>query len=469
MGEIKMIDFHSDFIKDLSGLLAIPSLKDTTEVSESKPFGKAVNDALLYMLNLGEKAGFRTINHNGYYGYIEYGPEEAEDYIAVLCHVDVVPATGTWSSDPFTPTIVGDKIVARGASDDKGPTMAAFYALKQLKESETSPTHRIRLIIGTDEESGMRCMQKYVETEPPALFGFAPDARFPVIHAEKGQISLTLKIEDTTDTSSNFTLLSFVSGERGNMVPDHCVCTFRGCEMNRWIDVIQQEANLLSIPYTLSNEDDVWTLTVTGKSAHGAEPFKGENAAFSAASLLHKLPFSGSQSTYIRFIHSVLLNNHYGEQLSIEHSDEITGPLTVNAGIFIFKALEGGEIFLNVRCPVTTSYETTKTNVEKVALSHGLQMEVIKERNPHYVSGDHPGVQALVQAYEEETGLEGTLLSTGGATYARYLDSGVAFGALFPNKISTAHQIDEYAEIEDLHKAIDIYRNALSKLVHLEK
>jgi succinyl-diaminopimelate desuccinylase len=469
MGEIKMKAASTEFIKDLSGLLVIPSLKDTSAATEQAPFGNAVNDALLYMLDLGEKAGFRTKNHNGYYGYIEYGPEEAEDYIAVLCHVDVVPATGKWTSDPFTPTIVDGKIVARGAIDDKGPTMAAFYALKQLKEMEKAPTHRVRLIIGTDEESGMSCMQKYVETEPAALFGFAPDASFPIIHAEKGQISLTLKLDDTTGQTSDFTLLSFVSGERGNMVPDHCVATFQGNEMDKWVSTIEQEANQRSIPYTLTNEGDVWALTVTGKSAHGAEPFKGENAAFSAAILLHKLPFSGSQSTYIRFVQTVLQNNHYGEQLSIEHFDEITGPLTINAGIFKFKALEGGEISLNIRCPVTTPYETTKQKVEKVALSYGFTINAIRERNPHYVSGDHPGVQALVHSYEEETGLEGTLLSTGGATYARYLDCGVAFGALFPNKKSTAHQIDEYAELEDLYKAIDIYQNALSKLVHLEK
>ena len=128
----------SEFIKDLSGLLVIPSLKDTSAATEHAPFGNAVNDALLYMLNLGEKAGFRTKNHNGYYGYIEYGPEEAEDYIAVLCHVDVVPATGKWTSDPFTPTIVDGKIVARGAIDDKGPTMAAFLCVLKTVEGKQS-------------------------------------------------------------------------------------------------------------------------------------------------------------------------------------------------------------------------------------------------------------------------------------------------------------------------------------------
>ena len=71
----------------------------------------------------------------------------------------------------------------------------------------------------------MTCMQKFVETEPAALFGFAPDASFPIIHAEKGQISLTLKMDDSIGPSSDFTLQTFVSGERG-MYGSRSLCSY---------------------------------------------------------------------------------------------------------------------------------------------------------------------------------------------------------------------------------------------------
>lgn len=54
--------------------------------------------------------------------------------MGILCHVDVVPAGDGWDSDPFKPVVTDDAIVARGTLDDKGPTIAAYYAVKILNE-----------------------------------------------------------------------------------------------------------------------------------------------------------------------------------------------------------------------------------------------------------------------------------------------------------------------------------------------
>ena len=45
---------------------------------------------------------------------------------------------------------------------------------------------RVRMIIGTDEESDWRCVNHYFEQEEMPTLGFAPDADFPIINAEKG-------------------------------------------------------------------------------------------------------------------------------------------------------------------------------------------------------------------------------------------------------------------------------------------
>lgn len=42
------------------------------------------------------------------------------------------------------------------------------------------------MIIGTDEESDWRCVDHYFKHEAMPQIGFAPDADFPIIHAEKG-------------------------------------------------------------------------------------------------------------------------------------------------------------------------------------------------------------------------------------------------------------------------------------------
>ena len=80
---------------------------------------------------MAKKDGFKTFNDEGYVGTIEYGEG---DEVAVLCHLDVVPTGNNWTYPPFSATIEDGKVYARGAMDDKGPTVAAYYALKILKD-----------------------------------------------------------------------------------------------------------------------------------------------------------------------------------------------------------------------------------------------------------------------------------------------------------------------------------------------
>ena len=83
---------------------------------------------------------------------------------------------------------------------------------------------------------------------------------------------------------------------------------------------------------------------------------------------------------------------------------------------------------------------------------------------PHHVPAESELVRGLLAAYEEESGLKGEAMSTGGGTYAKELKQGVAFGALFPGEEDVAHQADEYEKIDSLMLAMKIYANALCRL-----
>lgn len=452
---------EKEFIHDLSSLLSIPSVIDMETRNEKQPFGKNVQDALQLMLRMGEREGFVTYQNNGYYGYIEFGPKKAADYIAVLCHVDVVPASGTWRQDPFLPYVKDNRIYARGAIDDKGPTMAAWYALKMVEKSGILLKHRIRLIIGSNEESGMRCMKSYVENEPEALFGFAPDAEFPIIHAEKGQINVQLNCKPKY-ANGNISLVSFKAGERGNMVPDTATAVVRGhLSVNRLQTIAQ--SNQITVNKI---DENTYSIQSNGVSAHGMEPFNGENAAFTLANVL--LSIEDLQLLpYLTFIHSYLRNDFFGVNLGIDFEDSVTGKLTVNAGIFQYTEEDGGQISLNIRCPVETPYQQTLDQLKALTAQKGWRISNLRTKNPHYVDSQHEGIKALQSAYQDISMNDATLLTTGGATYARFLSNGVAYGAVFPGKEYTAHQVNEYAELADLKKAAIIYAEALSRLGNL--
>ena len=70
-----------------------------------------------------------------------------------------------WNTDPFEGVIADGRITGRGVLDDKGPVIAALYAMKALKDSGAELKRRIRLIVGTDEETGSTDMERYKKTE----------------------------------------------------------------------------------------------------------------------------------------------------------------------------------------------------------------------------------------------------------------------------------------------------------------
>lgn len=172
------------YLRDLISLIKIPSVRDEEKASPEYPLGPAPAQALKAFLEMADQDGFRVKNIDNVVGYAEWG--DGEETLAILAHLDVMPAGNGWNTDPFDPVIKDGNIYGRGASDDKGPGLAAYYALKELKDQGIKFNKRVRFIVGTDEESNWTGMKRYFEVEPAPTLGFSPDAEFPVINGEKG-------------------------------------------------------------------------------------------------------------------------------------------------------------------------------------------------------------------------------------------------------------------------------------------
>lgn len=142
---------RDELIKAVQDCVQFKSVKDMDHVSPGAPFGPGIRDCLEWTLSLGEKLGFEVKNIDGYAGQIEMGSGEL---LGILGHLDVVPEGDGWSVPPYSGTIKEGRIYGRGALDDKGPTLAALFAMKALKDANIPLKKKIRLILGTDEESG---------------------------------------------------------------------------------------------------------------------------------------------------------------------------------------------------------------------------------------------------------------------------------------------------------------------------
>ncbi len=454
-----------DLIRDTQTLLRIPSVLDEERATAEAPLGQGVYEALQFLLKRGQEEGFIAKNVDGLAGHLEMG--QGDELIGVLCHVDVVPPGDGWTSDPFAAEIRDGKIYARGAIDDKGPTMAAFYAMKIVKELNLPLSKRVRMIIGTDEESKWRCVDHYFKHEEMPTMGFAPDADFPIIYAEKGIVDVDLQQKLTaTNEGGEIQLQSLSAGRRYNMVPDFAEAVLlvegeRGAEIEQRFRQFLDETGLNG--NVLLNEHTV-TLQLEGVSAHAMEPDNGKNAGLLLVSFLAKMSLDKHAQSFIRFLNEYFVGDSRGKTIGISYSDDITGDLTVNVGILAYNQESGGKIGINLRYPVTNDIEKTKRTMEQLAAEHGFALENFSDSKPHHIDQNHVLVQTLQRVYEEQTGEQATLLSIGGGTYARSLQAGVAFGPLFPGRQDVAHQKDEYIIIDDLLKATAIYAQAIYEL-----
>lgn len=132
-------------IATTQSFLQIKSVLDPATAKEGAPFGEGIRKALDFALEVCSEAGMTIKDVRGYAAHAEFG--QGEELIGILSHVGVVPEGDGWSTPPYAAEIVDGKIVARGAIDDKGPTMAAIFAAKIVMELGLPLSKRVRFIL----------------------------------------------------------------------------------------------------------------------------------------------------------------------------------------------------------------------------------------------------------------------------------------------------------------------------------
>ena len=348
------------------------------------PLGKGVKEALEYMLQKGESDGFRSKNVGNLAGYLEFG--EGEESVGILCHVDVVPEGDGWYSDPYSAEIRDGKIFARGAIDDKGPTMAAYYAMKIVKELGLPLNRRVRMIIGTDEESDWRCVDHYFKHEEMPTVGFAPDADFPIIIAEKGISDFDLVQNDVLKNENTLDLImeiiQFQSGRRYNMVPDFAKAVVQvNDEKTHFIQKYNNFMKSHSVKGKCYVDNGEIILELEGVSAHGMEPENGINAGLLLAKFLLENNKDRAAQPFLTFASELLYQDSRGKKLGVAFADDLSGDLTINVGKISYDRVKGGRFGLNLRYPVTNDLDVTIRKLTEVVSPKGFSYNICQILN----------------------------------------------------------------------------------------
>ena len=417
MSEIRdYLTAHKQEMTDfLAELVAIPSVQGEEE--EGFPFGREPARALVTMLKKCDEFGFITENTDNYVGSADLNGLPPE--LAVLVHLDVVPVGSGWTSDPYTLRyeLNTDKLVGRGAIDDKGPAVAALFAARAIKELELPLKKGIRLIFGTNEENGSADLAYYRRKHELPEMVFTPDGEYPVINAEKGMLRVYF--------SANYSGIPVRGGTVINAVP--AVCS--------------------------DDEDDYH-----GISAHASTPEKGENAITKFLNIRGKLhPLLNSLSKL--FPHG----EFSGKSCGLGFSDEISGDMTCVLSLLNAEngRLHGG---VDIRFPLDRTKAEISDNICGKLREAGFDIDSCEGVEPHCTDENSGFVQALLRVYERVMGEKGYCIAIGGGTYVHEIEGGVAFGAEFPNEDGRMHCPDEFITTENLLKNAEIMAEAMVEL-----
>lgn len=458
-----MLDFSfepykQEILDTLKRFIKIKSVKG--ESHPNMPYGKEIFDALMFVQSESERMDLECVNLFGHMAYVDYG--YSDEMLAILTHIDVVPEGDGWTMPAFEGIEKDGKIYGRGAIDNKGPAIAALFALRALSDNCVQLDKKVRLIFGTDEESGWADMDFYKKHEPEPDIAFSPDGEYPVINAEKGLVHIELTKSYDEPSTDGIYVQTFVAGTRPNVVPNSAYC-----DIHAPIDIIRKSLDSYTCPVggiltCDSLEDGMVRITAAGKSSHGSRPDDGINAAASLLQYLGTLPLSdGDLEQTIYLLAQKIGTYTHGEGIELDLADEVSGRLTFNLGTV---SIHDGtlKVELDIRYPISVERPAVE---EKITKHFGEFNIKYKHCLPsHYVSEDSELVVKLKEAYSEVTGDDAFCFAIGGATYARAFENAVTFGALFPGKPQVEHGPDEYIEVDALVKNAEIIANAIVKL-----
>lgn len=470
------LDRHADALVDeTAALLRIPSVEGP--VQPGAPFGAEVARALGFVEELARRLGLEAVNVDGYAVHAHWGPQER--LVGVLTHVDVVPAGEGWSVPPFGGVVRDGRLYGRGAIDNKGPTVAALFALAALAAVGAPVRRGMRLIVGGDEETGFECLRHYFRRHPRPELAFSPDAVFPVVFAEKGILNLTVALPAPAGP-----LVRLGGGVRPNVVPDRAeaelvfdspqqadewhrrlVSAAAGRRARVEVERAGTQAAGTRGASTEPGGAPAGRLVVRsqGIATHGSTPEKGVNAAAELLACLVEadrgqgvLDPGGTLALLAEAGRGV-----HGQGLGIFERDDVSGVLSCNLGVL---ELQGSEVVatFDIRYPVSLrSAESLVRRVSERVAAAGGRVAAATDDPPHYVPEESFIVRTLMEVYRSETGDDTPPLAIGGGTYARLVPGAVAFGPVMPFSGVVPHEKDEHIELDHLRRLARLYAAAL--------
>lgn len=442
-------------LKDWIEIAKIPAILGEPEAGA--PFGKACAEGLRASAGLFESRGFSTkVYSNSGYALVTYG--SGKKTIGIFSHSDVVPVGDDWLfAKPFEPIIKDGALIGRGVEDNKSGIMAALCAMEIIREYNIPLKSRLRLFIGSNEETGMKDIEAFVKEQPMPDASLVPDADFPCSTGEKGICHFVAECDtkacDITD---------FCGGEAFNIVLDKASVTLRHSA--------ELEAELLSKAsdqISVSANGSKIIVRAKGIAKHACDPEGSINAAYLLAKLLADTEALAETDKNIMAQAKHILSCPFGTSMGLDHCDDLFGRLTFVNGMAMFK---DGKIGLSFDMRYSSALNHSELEKKAVAAFKALGWSVKIESNLQgfSIDSDSKIPKIFEEIYRKVTGIEKKSIKLGGGTYARKITNAFSVGTFtetvehpnpqleMPAGHGGAHQCDEMIDIESFFAAVRV-------------
>ena len=451
---------REEMLRDLAELVAVPSV--AVPGKDGLPFGAECREVLARAEEMAKRMGFATQIVDDAVLTVEFGDKPSQ--LCLMAHLDVVSAGEGWDADPFTMQVTQDRLVGRGVTDDKGPAIAALYAMDALRQFCPDLPYGVQLWLGSAEEIGSPDLKHYLKNHQMPPIVLTPDSMEALCTGESAKHRPDFGAKwDKCDASPRVVYLQ--GGKVRNAIPDYAEARVAGLKAADVQAVADEWSREAEVSFTLEDTDEGLFIRAHGITAHIGIAQNGRNAQTALVALLSKLPLADCASTKAvcdlarLFPHGDMT----GRAMGLTVCDTVMGTSRTNFTTCYLDD-EGFRGQFDSRGPTNSTPENYSLLIDKALRDAGFTVAESTMDAAHYVPDSAPLVEAMKELWHQVWGFTPECEFSFGGTYAHYIDGAIAFGIAAPGVDTLLHKVGEFLPLADFDKQVELCALTMDRL-----
>ena len=451
---------REEMLCDLADLVAVPSVAKPGK--DGLPFGRECREVLTRFEAVARRMGFATAVHDDIALTVEWGSKPLQ--LVLMAHLDVVDAGDGWDSEPYTMVRKDDRLVGRGVADDKGPAIAALYAMDAIRAFCPDLPYGVQLWLGSAEEIGSPDLKQYLKSHAMPPIALTPDSMEPLCTGESAKhrpdFGAKWQCEDVRPRVKHLQ-----GGRVRNAIPGEAEAVVLGLAAADVQPVADAWASEAEVAFTLTDTDEGLRIRAVGRIAHIGIAEQGRNAQTALVALLSRLPLADCASTRAICDLARLFphGDMSGRAMGLTVRDDIMGTSRTNFTTCYLDD-EGFRGQFDSRGPTNATPENYSLLIDAALRSAGFTVAESQMDGAHYVPDDAPIVRAMQKIWHQVWGFTPKGEFSFGGTYAHHIDGAIAFGIGAPDVDMLLHKANEFLPLADLDRQVELCALTIAQL-----